>query len=59
MLVFFVERHPVTISAKSYQFVFSYFCRRSFSDHFRQIILNSDEWFQRFVLKCFPQDLLF
>ena len=29
------------------QFCFSYFGRRSFSDHFYQIILNSDHWFQK------------
>ena len=27
--------------------ILSYFCRRLSDSHFRQIILNSDEWFQR------------
>ena len=36
----------------------SYFCSRSPSDHFCQIIFNSDHWFQRRFLKFSHRDIM-
>ena len=38
------------------QICFSFFGRRSFSDHFYQIILNNDHWFQRGLLSLYFDD---